>query len=415
MTATTSTSASVAPIDKTVIESAFAMGINSLLTAGTKGKFTDINEVLEILANSTADAANLKAEVIKLATAASRPVVPKTGTDATVASMGPLTYEVVNIAANEIFKDSAGNKPKNLTIEIPTLVWKNAAGDVVQHPECPVIDNNYLFNLPQVFQYLIALTSGMNTWAFGHTGTGKSTFIEQVAARIGWPVSRINLDSNLERADLVGHTTLKQDAGATVTQFEEGLLPRAMQRPGIFLMDEIDAGRPDILFVVQRALENKGLMLTEDGGRLVQPHPLFRFAATANTRGQGDEYGMYAGTRAMNASLIDRFTAFIEFDYMTPENESKLMQSLTPGLDPARANQIAQYAKEVRVAFTKGDVGNTISPRGLSVMAHCFTTFKGHGMKDDVALTLAMEMTILNKVPSDSKQKFTEISTRVFK
>ena len=108
-------------------------------------------------------------------------------------------------------------------------------------------------------QFLTGLLFGMNQWLFGHTGSGKTTFAEQVCARIGWPVTRINLDSNLERADLVGHITLSESNGTTVSVYEEGILPRAMQRPGVLLMDEMDAGRPDILFVVQRALENKGL------------------------------------------------------------------------------------------------------------------------------------------------------------
>lgn len=179
-------------------------------------------------------------------------------------------------------------------------------------------------------------------------------------------------------------------------------------------MDEMDAGRPDILFVVQRALENKGLMLTEDKGRIVEPHPLFRFIATANTRGQGDEYGMYAGTRSMNASMIDRFTAFIEFQYMKPDRESALLTSLVPALQKPVADKMAQFAAEVRTAFGKGEVYNTISPRGLSVLADCYATFTGLGTPDNTALQMAMDMSILNKVTNDTRQKFIELATRVF-
>jgi cobaltochelatase CobS len=161
-------------------------------------------------------------------------------------------------------------------------------------------------------------------------------------------------------------------------------------------MDEIDAGRPDILFVVQRALESKGLMLTEYNGRIINPHPLFRFTATANTRGQGDEYGMYSGTRTMNAAMVDRFTAFIEFEYMNPKEESALLQKMTPSLDPSMADKMCQFAKEVRSAFSKGEVYSTISPRGLSVFADSYMTFVCQGTPNDAAFTLAMHLSILN-------------------
>lgn len=395
------------------IDPNIAVGINAMLTGITKGEVTDIagllneNEELKLKLDES------MASLTEALTKASRPVIPTTGT--TTTGVGELTYEVVQRKAYELFKDNEGKSAKSgMNFDVPTLVWKDSTGAVVDHPEVPAVDTHYDFDLMQVLHFLIALNGGYNTWLFGHTGTGKSTFVEQVASRIGWPVARVNLDSNLERADLVGHTTLHQEAGATVTKFEEGILPRAMQRPGFLLMDEIDAGRPDILFVVQRSLEGNGLMLTEDGGRIIKPHPLFRFAATANTRGAGDEYGMYQGTRVMNGSMIDRFHTFLEFQYMKPDREASLLRKRCPALDAGKATAFASFALECRTAFNKAEVSNTISPRGLTTMAESFVTFVGTGMKEDMALQNAMQITILNKAPNDTVQKFIEIAQRVF-
>jgi len=182
----------------------------------------------------------------------------------------------------------------------------------------------------------------------------------------------------------------------------------------VLFRSEIDAGRPDILFSLQKALESKGLTLTEDNHRIINPHPLFRFAATANTRGQGDEYGMYAGTRAMNASMLDRFPSFIEFTYMTAAREAALLMALVPALAKDMADKMAQFATEVRNAFSKGEVYNTISPRGLSKLADCYATFTAYGTPDNVAFQMAMSMTILNKVTNDTRQKFIELAQRTF-
>ncbi len=396
-----------------VIDPGMENAINALLSQATKGQLKDLSSILNEKVSLEGQLTQARQDLTNALMKARS--TPQVTTGKTATAQGDLTYDVVMRKANDVFPIANGKATgQGLSFEIPTLVWKDDQGNVVDHPETPDIDTNYDFDGMKLLLSLTAINRGMNQWLFGHTGTGKSTFVEQVCARMGWPVSRINLDSNLERADLVGHITLSESNGTTVSVYEEGILPRAMQRPGVLLMDEMDAGRPDILFVVQRALENKGLMLTEDKGRIVEPHPLFRFIATANTRGQGDEYGMYAGTRSMNASMIDRFTAFIEFQYMKPDRESALLQSLVPALQKPVADKMAQFAAEVRTAFGKGEVYNTISPRGLSVLADCYATFTGLGTPDNTALQMAMDMSILNKVTNDTRQKFIELATRVF-
>lgn len=397
----------------TVIDPNLEKAVNALLSQASGNKLTSISAILSEKDNLSDALTKARADLTTALIKANQPHIPTTGT--TQVATGTLTFDVVNRPAKDVFPVVNGKKAgSGMDFEIPTLVWKDDQGNVVVHPEVPDVDDNYDFELTKLLKYLISINGGMNSWLFGHTGTGKSTFVEQIAARMGWPVTRINLDSNLERADLVGHTTLTESNGTTVSSYEEGILPRAMQRPGFLLMDEMDAGRPDILFVVQRALEGKGLLLTEDGGRLVKPHPLFRFAATANTRGQGDEYGMYAGTRTMNASMIDRFTAFIEFNYMAPDREADLLTKLVPSLAHDMAQKMAAFAKEVRSAFSKGEVYNTISPRGLSVLATSYVTFSGIMPNSSTAFQMAMDISVLDKVTNDTRQKFIELASRVF-
>ncbi len=344
--------------------------------------------------------------------------IPTTGKDTVNAD--ELTYELVMRPANEMFYtvDDSGKpkRSKNLSFEIPTLVWKDSTGKVVDHPEVPEIDENYQLSPVTLLKVLTAFTKGLNSWLYGHTGTGKSTFVEQVAARVGFPVSRVNLDSNLERSDLVGHVVLQEKNGATISRFEEGILPRAMKRPGILLLDEIDAGRPDILFVIQRALEGNGLMLTEDGGRIQEAHPLFRFFATANTRGQGDEYGIYQGTRTLNTAMIDRFPVFVEFKYMKKETEMKLLSANHPDLPDDMCDQMVTLANEIRMAFANGELFQPITPRGLNMLATAYLHFEETGIKKaGETLRLALEMTIYDKTTNDTVQKVRELADRCFR
>lgn len=240
------------------VNSAMTPAINSLLNAASAGKYTDIMKILETNEELAEALGATKAELASALMKARAPHVPTTGKVAVAA--GELTYEVVDTEARKVFTMANGKSTKTtkgLAFTIPTLVWKDAAGNVVVHPEVPDVDENYDFDGIKLLQFLTGLTLGMNQWLFGHTGTGKTTFVEQVAARMGWPCLRINLDANLERADIVGHVALTEKGGTTITKFEEGILPHAMQRPGFLIMDEIDAGRPDILFCVQKALESR--------------------------------------------------------------------------------------------------------------------------------------------------------------
>ena len=379
-----------------VVDPNLKQGVDALLQQATGGKVKDIN----VLIKAQGQVSDLEAELEKLRTAAMTPTFQSTGTD-TVAE-GDLTYEVVMRKASEIFLDPRGKKTKKLDFDIPTLVWKNSNGDVVRHPQCPMPDETYQFRMYMLIKFLSAIKFGHNPWLHGHTGTGKTTFIEQVASRVGFPVERLNLDSSLERADVVGGKEIEVENGAPVTTYVEGILPRAMAKPLWFICDEIDAGRADMLFVLQRALEGKGLTVTEDAGRVVQQHELFRFVATANSRGQGDEFGFYAGVRPMNIAMLDRFTMFIEVPYLDKDDEMRLLAKAYPSMTETERSEFCEFAQKVRSSFMNGEISKTLSPRGLHAMATYYLHFKALMPVTEARLEAA-KVAVIDAAPSDNR------------
>ena len=324
-----------------------------------------------------------------------------------------LTYKVVMRKAMDLFKDAKGRTSAKLDFDVETLVWYDANGNEVRHPASPEIDPHYKFRMHHIIKYLTAKKFRQHTWSHGHTGTGKTTFIEQVEARLGFPVERLNLDSNMERADVVGNVDIVVKDGAPSSVFTEGLLPVAMQQPMTFILDELDAGRPDMLFVLQRALENKGLTLTEDAGRLVKPHPLFSFAATANSRGQGDEHGWYSGVRPMNLAFLNRFGAFIEVNYMDEDDELQFIKDAYPKLNVVMAEQFARFAQLIRGAFMNGEISQTLSPRNLHAMAQYYMHFNTF-MPHSEAVDEVIETCVSDAAPADNQQHIKELANRVF-
>ena len=324
-----------------------------------------------------------------------------------------LTYKVVMRKAMDLFKDAKGRTSNKLNFDVETLVWFDANGNEVRHPDCPDIDPHYKFRLHHVIKYLTAKKFRQHSWSHGHTGTGKTTFIEQAEARLGFPTAVLNLDSALDRADVVGTINIVVENGAPKSVFTEGMLPKAMVQPMTFILDELDAGRPDMLFVLQRALENKGLTLTEDGGRVVKPHPMFTFAATANSRGQGDEHGWYQGVRPMNLAFLNRFGAFIEVGYMDEDDELQFIKDAYPKLNSSMAEQFARFAQLIRGAFVNGEISQTLSPRNLHAMANYYQHFNAF-MSHDEAVTEVIETCVSDAAPADNQKHITELASRVF-
>ena len=371
-------------------------GVDTMLSAATNGAVTDIS----VLITAQSQVATLEEQVAELQAAAAQPKFSKSGQS--VVDGSTLTYEVVMRSAADIFKDPDGKKSKKMMFDVPTLVWRDDKGNEVRHPDCPDIDEGYQFRMYMLIKCLSAVVMGDNQWLHGHTGTGKTTFIEQVAARMGYPIERLNLDSSLERSDVVGGTEIEVSDGSPVTRYVEGILPRAMQQPYWFIMDECDAGRADMLFVVQRALEGKGITITEDAGRTVQQHELFRFFATANSRGQGDEFGFYAGVRPMNIAFMNRFGMFIEVPYLDKDDEMRLLKHSYPSLSNTEVTEFAEFARKVRHAFLNGEISQTMSPRNLNSMARYYCHFKTL-MSDKDAKREAVAVAVIDAAPADNR------------
>ncbi len=310
--------------------------------------------------------------------------------------------------ASELF-EVPDDHAEMFDIEVPCGTWDGV------HPHVPEKDDSYIFDVKTLIPILIAIRSGSIPWLRGHTGTGKTTLIEQVYARLQLPLFRLNLDSDITRGELVGREVLKTDTdGNTVSEFVEGIIPMAMQQPCGLLLDEIDASRPDLGFVLQRLTEGKGFMCLEDGGRTIQPHPYFRMFATANTNGRGDETGLYSGTRALGTAFINRFKPYIEVDYMSQEQEAELLREKAPRLTEQQANEIASYALEHRTAFKNSDVTLACSPRDTIAMAMSWVSYGDAFGTSSNYKQLALEHTILNAADSDDRQVLDGLANRVF-
>ena len=241
--------------------------------------------------------------------------------------------------------------PTNHDLPVNVLSWS------FDHPGVPAKIEGYHFRPELVDSLAYALTVNERIYLSGHTGTGKSSLVDQVAAYLNWPVVRVNFDSEISRMDLIGREVLTQEDGTTVSKFVDGILPTAMQQPCILLLDEIDFVRPDVAYVLQRLLETDGeLVITEDGGRRVKPHPLFRIVATGNTKGQGDETGHYTGARTQSAAFLDRFCVWADVPYLDAAQITEMTGK----------SEIASYYAEHVAAFIDGQVNLPLSPRGVT-------------------------------------------------
>ncbi len=212
---------------------------------------------------------------------------------------------------------------------------------------------------------LLGFTYNRRVYLHGPHGSGKSSHIEQVAARLNWPCVRINLDGHITRADLIGRDMVMVRDGKQVTEFVPGMLVWAMQRPMAVIFDEYDAGRPDVMFVIQRVLESTGKLTLLDQNQVITPHPDFRLFATANTAGQGDPSGLYAGTQALNQAQLDRWQVIAQLDYMPADQEAAILQSRLPDLPPDTVSSMVAFANLARQAFDQGDLSSLISLRTL--------------------------------------------------
>ncbi|MEE9272942.1 MAG: cobaltochelatase subunit CobS [Robiginitomaculum sp.] len=275
----------------------------------------------------------------------------------------------------------------------------------------PLMDGGYIFD-PETTQAILAgFAFNRRVMVQGYHGTGKSTHIEQVAARLNWPLVRINLDSHVSRIDLVGKDAIVLKEGKQITEFREGLLPWALQNPVALVFDEYDAGRPDVMFVIQRILEAEGRLTLLDQNRVITPHSAFRLFSTTNTVGLGDTTGLYHGTQQINQGQMDRWSIVTTLNYLGHDEETAIVLAKSPRYDSAEGKEI--LAKMVRVAdmtrnaFMAGDISTLMSPRTVMNWAENAKIFGG-----DIAT--AFRMTFLNKCDELERPVIAEFYQRAF-
>jgi len=274
----------------------------------------------------------------------------------------------------------------------------------------PDLDPDYLFDKPTTLAILAGFARNRRVMVTGYHGTGKSTHIEQVAARLNWPCVRVNLDSHISRIDLIGKDAIVIKDGQQVTEFRDGILPWALQTNTALVFDEYDAGRPDVMFVIQRVLEVQGRLTLLDQNRVIRPHPAFRLFATANTVGLGDTSGLYHGTQQINQGQMDRWSIVCTLNYLPHDNEVDIILAKSPhyrseeGRDTV--SKMVRLADLTRNAFMNGDLSTVMSPRTVLTWAENSEIFGDLGF--------AFQLTFLNKCDETEQSIVSEFYQRCF-
>ena len=270
----------------------------------------------------------------------------------------------------------------------------------------PETDGAYVFDPDTTLAILAGFAHNRRLMVQGYHGTGKSTHIEQVAARLNWPSIRVNLDAHISRIDLVGRDAIVLKDGLQVTEFKEGILPWALQHPVALTFDEYDAGRPDVMFVIQRVLEFDGRLTLLDQNRVITPNPFFRLFATTNTVGLGDTSGLYHGTQAINQAQMDRWNIVVALNYLKAEVEQQIVKSKTPKADDKLIADMVKVAELTRQGFMNGDISTVMSPRTVITWAQNAAIFGSTGF--------AFRLSFLNKCDEAERTLVAEYYQRVF-
>ncbi len=274
----------------------------------------------------------------------------------------------------------------------------------------PEIDTAYRFNHEVTLAILAGFAWNRRVMVQGLHGTGKSTHIEQIAARLNWPCVRVNLDGHISRLDMVGRDAIVLRDGLQVTEFQEGILPWALQRPVALILDEYDAGRPDVMFVIQRILERDGRFTLLDQNRVITPHAQFRLFATSNTLGLGNASGLYQGTQLLNHAQLDRWNIVATLNYLAPEDERDIVLARVPAMDNVRGRELVEamigVASLTRKGFGVGDLSTLMSPRTVITWAENIQIFTDPG--------LAFRLSFVNKCDESERGIVAEYFQRCF-
>jgi cobaltochelatase CobS len=308
------------------------------------------------------------------------------------------TSETVSMTPNTDF-----DVRKTFGLDIDMTV--KGFSDTSEH--VPDIDDSYQFDHDTTLAILAGFSHNRRVMVQGYHGTGKSTHIEQIAARLNWPCVRINLDSHVSRVDLIGKDTIVLKDGMQITQWQEGLLPWALQNPVALVFDEYDAGRPDVMFVIQRVLESSGKLTLLDQNRVIQPHSAFRLFATSNTVGLGDTTGLYHGTQQINQGQMDRWNIVSTLNYLPHDDETNIMMAKFKDADSDMVDRMVRMAAMTRQGFINGDLSTLMSPR--TVISWIENTVIFDGNRD-----MAFQLSFLNKCDETERPVIAEYYQRCF-
>jgi cobaltochelatase CobS len=317
-------------------------------------------------------------------------------------------------------KSKGGQEPKgnglpDISVSVRQLFGIDSDFEVPAYSKTdehvPEVDPDYLFNKEVTLAILAGFKHNRRVMVQGYHGTGKSTHIEQVAARLNWPCLRVNLDSHVSRIDLVGKDAIVLKNGKQVTEFKEGILPYALQSNTALVFDEYDAGRPDVMFVIQRVLEVAGRLTLLDQSRVIHPHKAFRLFSTTNTIGLGDTSGLYHGTQQLNQGQMDRWSIVVTLNYLPHDDEVGIVLSKVKSFAKTQEKQQAvsnmvRVADLTRQAFINGDLSTVMSPRTVMTWAENAEIFNDIG--------LAFRLTFLNKCDELERTIVAELYQRCF-
>jgi len=274
----------------------------------------------------------------------------------------------------------------------------------------PSFDDAYRFDRDTTLAILAGFAYNRRVLIQGYHGTGKSTHVEQIAARLNWPCVRVNLDSHISRIDLVGKDAIVLKDGHQVTEFREGILPWCLQHPTALVFDEYDAGRPDVMFVIQRVLEVDGKLTLLDQSKVIKPHPFFRLFATSNTVGLGDTTGLYHGTQQINQGQMDRWSIVTTLNYLSHDAEVEIILAKVPSFNTKQGREqvahMVELADLTRTGFMNGDISTVMSPRTVILWGENANIFKNLGF--------AFRLTFLNKCDEMERPVIAEYYQRVF-
>ena len=274
----------------------------------------------------------------------------------------------------------------------------------------PEIDKNYKFDKDTTLAILSGFSFNKRVLVQGYHGTGKSTHIEQVAARLNWPCIRVNLDSHISRIDLIGKDAITLKDGKQITEFQEGILPWSIQNPIALVFDEYDAGRPDVMFVIQRVLEAEGNFTLLDKNKVLKQHKYFRLFATSNTVGLGDTTGLYHGTQQINQGQMDRWNIVTSLNYLSLEREMEIILAKNKSYNNSKGKEdianMIKVASLTRKGFVSGDISTVMSPRTVMHWAENNLIFKDIGY--------SFRVTFLNKCDDVEKNIIAEYYQRCF-